>query len=244
MTTLVALDPNLHRHLRLNPELIPASSQQLQMLPVVPAEFAQVASQTPIVLTKHGQTGQFVFVTLFGFSPGENLFWQQGRFNALYLPLQLRRQPFFIGGEGAEAVLCLDLAHPALQTTAAMGDQDAAEALFQPDGQESAGLSAAKACLAALLQGEQQQQQLSRLLQQLDLIQPLTLDITFADQQRQRLQGLYSIDQQKLAALSAEAIVQLHQGGWLAAIYTQQASMAQLYPLIERKNASLRMAAC
>ncbi len=240
MPTLVALDPNLHRHLRLNPELIPLSCRQVQMLPVVPAEFAQVASQTPIVLTKQGQTGQFVFVTLFGLSPGENLFWQQGRFNALYQPLQLRRQPFFIGGDGADTVLCLDLDHPALQAS----EQDAAEALFQPDGQESATVKSAKACLAALLQGEQQQQQLTRLLLQLDLIQPLSLEITFADQQQQRLNGLYTIDQQKLAALGAEAVLQLHQGGWLAAIYTQLASMAQLYPLIERKNASLRMAAC
>jgi hypothetical protein len=244
MTTLVALDPNLHRHLRLNPELIPLSCRQVQMLPVVPAEFAQVASQTPIVLTKQGHTGQFVFVTLFGLSPGENLFWQQGRFNALYLPLQLRRQPFFIGGDGADAVLCLDLQHPALQATAQASTQDAAEALFQPDGQESATVQSAKACLAALLQGEQQQQQLTRLLQQLDLIQPLSLEITFADQQQQRLNGLYTIDQQKLAALSAEAVLQLHQGGWLAAIYTQLASLAQLYPLIERKNASLRMTSC
>ena len=96
-----------------------------------------------------------------------------------------------------------------------------------------------KACLAELLRGEQQQQQLIQALLDCGLIQPLSLEITFANQQSTKLQGLYTIDQQKLAKLSQTQLYSLHQQGWLAAIYTVLASAAQFYPLIARKNQQL-----
>ncbi len=235
MTHIVAFDPKVHHQIRLDLTQMTASCAKVQLLPVVPAEFAQVATQTPIVLTKHGHTGQFVFVALLGFQPGENLFWQQGQFQGLYQPLHLRRQPFLLGYEGENPLLCLDLSHPAL---VAQPDQ-AGECLVQSDGADSPYLQSVKSCLGELMRGEQQLQQLLPLLAELELIQPLSLAITFANQQSVQLQGLYSIDQQKLAALSAEALWRLHQHGALAAIYTHLASMAQLYPLIERKNALL-----
>lgn len=240
MSNLVAFDPKLHSQVRLDLTRIAASCAEVQLLPVVPAEFAQVATQSPIVLTKHGHTGQFVFVALFGFCPGENLFWQQGQFQGLYQPLQLRRQPFFLGYEGEHPLLCLDLNHPALLPN---GHQDG-ELLVEADGRDGPYLQSVKACLGELMRGEQQQQQLMPLLAEFDLIQPLSLEITFADQHSVKLQGLYSIDQQKLAALPAQALWRFHQQGALAAIYTQLASMAQLYPLIERKNALLRSHSC
>ena len=50
------------------------------------------------------------------------------------------------------------------------------------------------------------------------------------------MQGLFTIDEEKLSQLSAEAIASLHAGQWLGAIYTLIASTAQIYALIDRKN--------
>jgi hypothetical protein len=169
----------------------------------------------------------------------------------LYLPLQLQRQPFFLalqpaGADGAakgnspQYTLCIDPASPAL------GQQDigaplpaGAQRLWLPDGSDSEPFRQAKGVLAELLQGEQQRAQLIEQLLQLQLIQPLALDITFADHSSLRLQGLYCIDQQRLAALAPDAIVRLHQAGWLPAIYSIIGSMTQLYRLIELKNQQL-----
>ena len=257
MAELIAINPRIHATLRIAPDKAEIHSRGIQLLPVVPAEFASVATQSPIVLTKNGQTGQFVTVAMLGFAPGENLWFADGRWQGAYLPLQLQRQPFFLGQSGdngqGDYVLCIDPASPALvqdQSGALVQDQspalDAAqstETLFNGNGADSPYLQQIKGVLAELLQGEQQQQQLVQALLAANLIQPLSLEITFANQQSTRLNGLYTIDQQKLATLDAATIVKLHQAGWLAPIYTIIASAAQLYPLIARKNQQLTGAA-
>lgn len=239
MSQLVAIHPHHHQHLHLIPEKAELHSKGIQLMPVVPAEFANIASQSPIVLTKNGDTGQFVFVAVLGFAPGENLWLQHEQWQGHYLPLQLQRQPFFLGqtDKGSDVALCIDLQSPMLQSGAAQGDNS--QVLFQHDGSDSSYFLQVKACLAELLRGEQQQQQLIQALLDCGLIQPLSLEITFANQQSTKLQGLFTIDQQKLAKLSQTQLYSLHQQGWLAAIYTVLASAAQFYPLIARKNQQL-----
>lgn len=252
MTALVALDPTFHHSCYVLPEQAQRHAAGLQLIPLVPAELSYVAAQQPIVLTKQADSGQFVLSALNGFVSGENLLFAEHsqQWQGLYLPLQLQRQPFFLALQPAAAetttdsspqyTLCIDPASPAL------GQQDigaplpaGAQRLWLPDGSDSDSFRQAKGVLAELLQGEQQRAQLIEQLLQLQLIQPLALDITFADHSSLRLQGLYCIDQQRLAALAPDAIVRLHQAGWLPAIYSIIGSMTQLYRLIELKNQQL-----
>lgn len=249
MTALVALDPKFHHTCYLLPEQAQRHAAGLQLIPLVPAELSYVAAQQPVVLTKQADSGQFVLAALNGFVSGENLLFaeQSQQWQGLYLPLQLQRQPFFLGKAAADQgdpqaafTLCIDPGSPAL------GQQDigaplppGAQRLWLPDGSDSDALRQAKGVLAELLQGEQQRTQLIEQLLQLQLIQPLALDITFADHSSLRLQGLYCIDQQRLAALAPDAIVRLHQAGWLPAIYSIIGSMTQLYRLIDLKNQQL-----
>lgn len=96
MTNLVALDNKNHLTTRIDPDKAELHGTDLHLLPVVVSEFMQVALQYPIVITKNGDTGRFVFAAMLGFEAGENLFWQDGRWQGIYLPLQIRRQPFFV----------------------------------------------------------------------------------------------------------------------------------------------------
>ena len=259
MTALVALDPKFHHTCYLLPEQAQRHAAGLQLIPLVPAELSYVAAQQPIVLTKQADSGQFVLAALNGFVSGENLLFAEHsqQWQGLYLPLQLQRQPFFLAqhqvlalqpadADGAakdssrQYTLCIDPASPAL------GQQDigaplpaGAQRLWLPDGSDSEPFRQAKGVLTELLQGEQQRAQLIEQLLQLQLIQPLALDINFADHSSLRLQGLYCIDQQRLAALAPDAIVRLHQAGWLPAIYSIIGSMTQLYRLIDLKNQQL-----
>ena len=118
MAELIAINPKLHAKLRIQPEKAELHSRGIQLLPVVPAEFASIATQSPIVLTKNGQTGQFVTVAMLGFAPGENLWFADSRWQGAYLPLHLQRQPFFIGQSGdnsqGDYVLCIDPDSPAI----------------------------------------------------------------------------------------------------------------------------------
>ena len=165
---------------------------------------------------------------------------QQGRWQGLYLPLQIQRQPFFVGKATPEAddyVVCIDMDSPATGQNQPL--PAGAELLFLPDGSETEFYRQAKLRLVQLLQGEQQRDALIAVLLQCQLLQPMSLEITFADQSTTRLNGLYTIDADKLAALAPEQVVQLHQQGLLAAIYAIVGSAAQIYGLIARKNQQL-----
>ncbi len=239
MAHIVAVHPQFHKACYVFPQLAEAAGAELQLIPVVPAEVAHVACQMPVVLTKNEQTGQFVLAAMAGFEPKQNLFWQDGRWQGLYLPLQLQRQPFFLGkndDKGTDYAVCLDMQNPAVGEGEV---PEGAQALFSATGADTEYYQNAKQILASILQGEAQVQQLAELLVVMDLIQPMSLDITFADKSSTRLNGLYTIDQQKLAALDPAHIVLLHQKGLLAVVYSLLGSVSQIYALIERKNQQL-----
>jgi hypothetical protein len=237
MAHLVAIEPARHQQLYVLPEQVDVHAAGQNLIPVVPAELTHVATQLPLVLAKNGETGQFVLAALTGFAPNENLLMQQGRWQGLYLPLQIQRQPFFVGKATPDAndyVVCIDIESPATGQNQPL--PAGAELLFLADGSETEFYRQAKQRLVHLLQGEQQRDALVEVLLHCQLLQPMSLDITFADQSTTRLNGLYTIDADKLAALAPELVVQLHQQGHLAAIYAILGSAAQIYGLIARKN--------
>jgi hypothetical protein len=202
------------------------------MLPVVLGEFLKLCVQYPILLTKNGATGQFTCIALFGFEKQENLFWQQDHWDALYVPLQVTRQPFFLGAD-QDKVVCIDTMHAAVA-------EAHGEAIFDEQGAETAYLQQVKQMLAALLAGEEQTARFVGKLLALELIRPMRLEIEFANRQKQRVEGLYTIDDVRLKALPAETVGELHGLEYLAPIYTMLASLGHIYSLVQRKNQCLR----
>lgn len=252
MANFVAVRPALHQNLCVLPSQIDSHAAEQHLIPLIPAEIAHVATQLPVVLAKNGQTGQFVLSALTGFTAQENLMMAEGQWQGIYLPLQIQRQPFFVGLETPDAVdyvVCIDLDSPATFLNSVQAEQLAyldekklpadAQALFNADGSETTYYRDAKLKLAQLLQGEQQCELLLSELLALRLLQPMSLDITFADQSTTRLNGLYTIDETQLSQLPAEHLVRLHQQGLLGAVYAILGSAAQIYGLIARKNKQL-----
>lgn len=230
MNRLIALNSAAHRNLRVNPAQVHAHAAQLNMVPVVLGEFLKLCVQYPIVLTKNGTTGQFTCIALFGFEKTENLFWTQDRWDALYVPLQVGRQPFFLG---PDQLVLIDTLHPAVQ------ESGQGQAIFDESGSETPCLQQAKQMLAALLDGEQQTDRFIRKLLALELVRPMRLEIEFANRQQQRIEGLYCVDDARLKELAAEAVAELHSLDYLAPIYTMLASLGHIYSLVQRKNQRL-----
>lgn len=226
MDRLIALNSAAHRNLRVDQQQVLAQAAQLNMVPVVLGEFLKLCVQYPIALTKNGQTGRFTCVALFGFDKAENLFWKQERWDALYVPLQVSRQPFFLT---PDHMVCVDTMHPSVQ-------QAHGQAIFDDRGAETPYLQRAKQMLAALLDGEQPTDIFIRKLLSLELIRPMRLEIEFANRQQQRVEGLYTIDEARLKALAAETIAELHSLDYLGPIYTMLASLGHIYSLVQRKN--------
>lgn len=236
MAKLVALNNRIHQGLYIDANKAEEQIADLHMLPVVPSEFQKLVVQLPILFSKNAETGQFVCVTLMGLEEGENLFWQEARFQGIYTPLNVARQPFFVGQDeqtGDDYVICVDMDNAAV---AEKHSSNHDQPLFAKNGKASDYLLKAQDTLAALIQGEQQSAMFIQQLLKLQLLLPLALDITFENKQSIKIKGLYSIDEDKLQALSGEQLGELNQQGFLQAAYTQLASLGQIYALIDRKN--------
>jgi hypothetical protein len=240
MNRLVALNSIAHRDVRVDTQKVLAEGARLHMVPVGLSEFLKLCVQYPIVLTKNGETGQFVCVALFGFAKHENLFWKDGRWDAIYTPLQITRQPFFLGsaegGSGSAGeqgpLVCIDMS-----STGTQGGNG--EAIFDEQGNETTYLQQAKQALAVLLADEAPTARLVSKLLALDLVQGMRLEIELANRESMRVEGLYTIAEPRLKALPREALIELHSLDYLAPIYTMIASLGHIYSLVQRKNALL-----
>lgn len=236
MAKLVALSNTVHQSLTVNQDKAEEQIADLHMIPVVMSEFLKLVTQFPILFSKNADTGQFVCVTLMGLDEGENLFWQNAQFNSIYTPLNVARQPFFVGQDeqsGDDYVICIDAESTAVTDTAT---GEAQQALFDSKGQPTTYLSSIQSILAQLIQGEQQTRDFIQQLLSYQLLVPLSLDITYENAQTSKVNGLYSIDEEKLQNLGGEQLAQLNQQGFLQPAYTQLASLGQIYALIDRKN--------
>jgi hypothetical protein len=235
MAQLVALDNTAHRQIRIDSARVETAGASLNMVPVVTSEFLKLVVQYPIAFTKDKDTGRFACVALLGFHDGENLFVDDGRWDGIYVPLQVSRQPFFLGRANEDYVVCIDTEHAGIGADG--------ERIFDADGKETAYLEEAKGRLAELLNGEEPTQQFIDTLVQRKLLVPMQLEITFANGDTTQVQGLYTIDDARLEQLDGEAVAQLHAQGFLAPIYTMLASLGHIYAMIDRRNRRLARAA-
>ncbi len=240
MARLMALNPTLHAKLCVKSNVIEAQCAQERLIPVVLSEFLRLSIEYPIVVTKNNETGKFTCVSIFGFEKGENLFWVNNTWEAIYKPLNIRRQPFFIGNNSQskqqsrdDFVICFDTKSKRLS------DSEGEQLFQQKTGAPSLYLEEIKATLAELLDGETPTVDFLRVLVDLNLLRPLSLDFSFDNGESQRVQGLYAIDENVLNALSDEQILFLHQKSYLSLIYNMISSLGHFYHLLNRKNAVL-----
>lgn len=239
MSTLVALNSQTHRALRVNAGQVESQAGLLHMVPVVLAEFLNLSLQYPIVFTKNKDSGRFMCSALFGLEPGENLFFNADKWDCLYLPLHIRRQPFFIGkseSEDDQPVICIDMTHSSIDMSHSASGTANGEKLFDDQGRETDYLVKAKNILAELFEGEQATQLFVNEILTLNLLQPMRLQITLGDGCVIRLEGLYTVDEDALNTLSAEQFFALHKKNYLHPIYTMITSVGHIYGLVDKKN--------
>src|ERR1700676_4498337 len=114
---LVELSPQEHSALKIKPDLAEASAARQHLVPIVASEFRKAGTQYPIVFSKNPETGRFAPYVLNGLGLQENLFWSGTEMDVAYVPLNVRRLPFYVGTNDDAPdpnVLCIDLDNPCL----------------------------------------------------------------------------------------------------------------------------------
>lgn len=244
MTRHALLDNVTHKHLRVIPGYRPGQGFEVNAARVFPSEFGQLQAEYPIVFNQDADKGQFQPLALLGLADRENLYLTPEGWDARYVPLSIRRQPFLIGfrqstDDGVprrDPVVHIDLDHPKVSETEG-------EPVFLEHGGESPLLERTTVMLQAIHEGHQANETLARLLVGLDLLESFTLNFALADGSTQDIGGLYTINEERLRGLNADALDSLHRAGHLQSVYMVLASLPNLARLIERKNRALEAAA-
>lgn len=235
MANHVLLDNVAHKDLRVRMQFGPAFGDNVGMVLAYPTEFADLQREYPIFF-RRDPNGDYYAVALLGFNETENLFLDGDRWDAWYLPGAVARGPFLVGfqerQEGSEVrregVIHVDLDHPRISQTEG-------ERVFLEQGGHSPYLQRITRILAGLNDGYLLAKPMFAAFAEFGLIAPVDLEVKLQGAEPLNLRGFYSIDRDKLAALSAEDLVRLHRPGFLHGAYLVLASQASLNALIERK---------
>jgi len=230
-----------HKDLRVATGFGRQFGDEVGMVPAFPSEYAELQREYPIFFRKDQQTGQWQSVALLGFEQRENLFLQDDRWNAAYLPGAVAKGPFLIGfqeqrieGElRQEPVMHVDLDHP--RVNGAEG-----ETVFLPQGGNSPYLEHIASVLRGIRDGTEFGAAMFSAFDSMGLIQPVHLDVQLDERHRVNVNGLYGIDREKLTTLDAESLLRLNQAGFLEGAYLVLASLHNMRRLMAEKQRRLR----
>ncbi len=228
MSQHVLLNNVEHRTLRVHAGHGAALGDAVMRALTFPAEFRDVQAHYPIVFARDGE-GRFAPLALLGLEEGQNLFLDGTRWDATYVPLSIRRQPFLVGVSGEERLLHVDLQHP--RVTA-----DGGEMLFHEHGVATDYLERVKSVLLALHDGVVGTPAFIDALVQHELLESFVLDVKLDDGSHNRLAGFHTIDEARLQALPGAVLEHLAREGHLLPIYMVLASLSRFRDLIERIN--------
>lgn len=233
MSRYEVLDREKHRQLRIKTGYGADLGDAVMYVMTYPMEFRDIQGCYPILFTKDPNTGGFFAAAVLGFEPDQNLFLQDDRWDATYVPAVVQRQPFLIatGGEGDKGspVVSLDLEHPRVS-------EDEGEALFDSEGGSTGFLDQKIALLDKLHRGLQHGSGFIDTLLQHELLEQITLDFTFNDGGKKTVQGFYSIAEERLYRLTGDVLESLNQAGYLQPIFMAVASLSRIRDIIERRN--------
>ncbi len=233
MSQYEVLDKEKHRHLRIKTGFGADLGDAVMYAMTFPMEFRDIQSCYPILFTKDPNTGGFLAVAVMGFDSNQNLFLNDGAWDAPYVPAMIQRQPFLIATSGKDddkpPVVSLDLEQ------ARVNDADG-EALFDDAGEPSEFLSQKIALLDKLHRGLQHGEGFIDTLLQHQLLEQITLDIGFNDGEKKTLEGLYCIAEEQLYQLGGDVLEALNRAGFLQPVFMAVASLSRMRDLIDRRN--------
>ena len=233
----VLLSNVTHRHLRVHTERSAALGDARQSALALPAEFRHLQAHFPIVFQlvegDAANTG-FQPVALFGLEEGQNLFLTDTGWDAPAVPMALQRDPFMIGRAPDDTLqLHIDLDSPRIVRPE---EGEVGTALFMPHGGFSDHLDHVVQLMEHLHAQAQHLPVFIEALTRHQLLEPFVIDIETPSGAQGRLSGLFTIHEERLAALPGDALEALARAGHLLPIYMQIASLQQLQGLVERQS--------
>jgi hypothetical protein len=210
----------------------------LNSLFIAVAEMADVAMEYPVVFVRvgggEGQAPAIAPLAVFGLKQGSNVYIQDGRWTARYLPAYVRRYPFAMArltDSGNDMALCLDVASGAFSETEG-------EPLFKEDGEPSDLLLNAKQFCENFEVEAERTRQACEVLQGLNLLQDMRFEAQLPSGEKIDVDGFMTINEKVLGELPDDKIIELHRNGLMEVITMHRLSLRHMSMLAEKYMAT------
>ncbi|HHJ17517.1 MAG TPA: hypothetical protein ENJ80_12545 [Gammaproteobacteria bacterium] len=192
-------------------------------------EFARACHEYPIVFVQ--SEGKVNPVAVLGLKDRQNLFVdEKGAWNAGYVPAYVRRYPFILASQEADAsdyTVCIDEAYTGF-------NREQGEQLFLENGEQSDFLKHALTLVQDFQAHYQRTAAFAGRLLDWGLLQPLQANVELRAGDKMSLTGFMAVDENKLKALPAERLAELVQQDELGVIYYHLLSLDNFGRLVDR----------
>jgi hypothetical protein len=232
MTSIQPIRKEQHQNLKLSSKRDLSHVAKQHIVPVAAAEYAQASASFPVVLVKDPDSERYRSVVMLGLEAGENLFYKNDMWNALSVPQSVGMVPFSLGLDPEQEntlTACIDV-------DSAFVGEDKDIALFDAEGKETETLTNVQNALGRLYEGEKMTETFIKELAENELLQELELNITFANEEKKKLVGIYTVNEEKLKALSDDKVLDFHKRGIFVPIYAMLGSLGQVNRLVQLRN--------
>ncbi len=227
-----------HKDLKIDIQPSERYGDSVNRVAVVATEYSDLHKQFPILIHKNTETGELASHAILGLEKDENLFIENDEWQVQHLPAMLARGPFSIGYQKKEengeeitdTLIMVDEEHPRCSN-------EEGEPVFLEFGGESPYLEYMKKVLKTLETGIRVDKMFFGLLEEMDLLEPVSIELTLTSEKKINFNGYYTINQTNLSQLDGDQLTRLNQANILGLIFFLISSVDNFEKMIEMKNA-------
>jgi SapC len=217
---------------------LPPVFHSMMVIPLSYSEFSIASHDYPVVFVSGDQGKSVAAMAVLGLEQQQNLFVAPGPSwdNNVYLPAYVRRYPFCMtrvnvgGTEQADRIACVEK-----RAISAGGD-----ALHDAKGDATPIWEALRKFLFEFETDLARTEAMCRMIVELGLLEPFTMQATPNQGEPLSMTGMFRVQEQKLAELSADKLKELAQNGVLPRLYAHLMSMSNFNRLLLRRAARMQ----
>lgn len=205
-------------------------AKHVNMASIMVHEFSRAASIYPIVFVEDKTKDQFKPVVLLGLEEGENLFVQDDKWQASYIPAIIRRYPFALAKTEEEDryMVCIDEGSDLV-------NPEEGQALFAENGEASELMERVKRYLTELQQMDKFTEDFCKYLAEKNMFTPLNMKVRLGNELR-NITGAYIVNEERLNSLSNDTFLEMHAKRYIPVVYSHLSSISQIERLLNFKE--------
>ncbi len=233
MNTLTELSNTRHKDLKVIPESALDFAAKLHLINLRVTEVPRAVASLPVFFTRQTDSRDWAISAITSFTPNENLFVKDGKWDALYQPTSIRTFPLHLmNSDKGEQQYTIGI----LEESEAFSKEQG-EPLFDESGRPTLMLNEVQKLLEGTIKEDIQTYQFAQKLDSLGLLKSIDVTVQFADKGAQRVTGLSAINEDKLLSLSGDELQELNRLGYMTPIHAMLISIYQINDIVRRNNA-------